>query len=178
MDKELTRYVNDHFAGSSGALLLVGEIARNHDDPDARRFFTELKGKIEEDRSTLGALLKRIEEEPSALMKAAGGIAARVGGLKLMWEKVEPGKLGMFEALEMLALGIQGKRLLWIIMREIQPWFPEWKDLNFQDLELEAIRQRDEVEEWRVRAGKASMVSGERVAERDGVRAGATHPRP
>ncbi|RYD35949.1 MAG: hypothetical protein EOP87_06390 [Verrucomicrobiaceae bacterium] len=162
MDNELTRYVNDHLAGSSGALLLVDEIASHHDDPEARLFFAELKDKIREDRDVLDGLLKRIAEEPSALMKVAGGIAARVGGLKLMWEKVEPGKLGMFEALEMLTLGIQGKRLLWTIMREIQPWFPEWTDLNFQELELEAIRQRDEVEEWRVRAGIDSLVSAER----------------
>jgi len=178
MDNELTRYVNDHLAGSSGALLLVDEIASHHDDPEARQFFDSLKGKIEEDRATLDGLLKRIAEEPSALMKAAGGIAARVGGLKLMWEKVEPGKLGMFEALEMLTLGIQGKRLLWIIMREIQPWFPEWKSLNFQELELEAIRQRDEVEEWRIRAGKDTLISGERRTEGDGVRTRIEQPQP
>lgn len=162
MDQELTRYINDHLAGSSGALLLVDEIAKQHDDPEAADFFTSLNGKIREDRKVLEGLLEMIDAQPSAIMKAAGGIAARVGGIKLMWEKVKPGELGMFEALEMLALGIQGKRLLWIVMRELQPWFPEWKRFNFQELELEALAQRDQVEEWRIRAAKDSLISEER----------------
>jgi hypothetical protein len=67
-----------------------------------------------------------------------------------MWEGFEPGELGLFEALEMLALGVQGKRLLWVALREIAPAYPAWKDVNFADLELEAIRQRDGVEAWRI----------------------------
>jgi len=165
MDDELTRYFNDHLAGSSGALLLVEEIAATHDDPEACEFFRRLKQDIGKDREVLEGLLKRIEKKPSVLLKAAGGVAARVGGLKLMWEKVKPGELGMFEALEMLALGIQGKRLLWVVMRDIQPWFPEWADVDFSGLELEAIRQRDQVEEWRLSAARESLLSPERMKE-------------
>lgn len=164
MDGELTRYINDHLAGASGALLLVEEIAKNHDDPEACAFFVDLKGNILEDRSRLESLLGRIEEEPSGILKAAGAIGARLGGIKLLWEKIEPGKLGMFEALEMLALGIQGKRLLWVVMQRIQPWFPEWRGLDFQELELDAIRQRDAVEEYRVSAAQDSLIGGERLA--------------
>jgi hypothetical protein len=72
----------------------------------------------------------------------------------------------MFEALEMLALGVQGKRLLWLVMQEIQPWFPEWSDYDFANLELEAIRQRDGVEVWRIEAAKESLISEKRRAER------------
>lgn len=70
----------------------------------------------------------------------------------------------MFEALEMLALGIQGKRLLWTVMQRIQPWFNEWGGLDFQQFELEAIRQRDAVEEYRVCAAQESLIEGERRA--------------
>ena len=164
MDQELTRYINDHLAGSSGALLLVDQLAEKHHDSEAKEFFIRLKGKIQEDRAMLESLLQRIERRPSALMKAAGGVAARVGGLKLMWEKVEPGELGMFEALEMLALGIQGKRILWCAIEEIRPWFPEWEGIDFASLELEAIKQRDGVEEWRLQAALGSLVSAERRA--------------
>jgi hypothetical protein len=105
MDKELERYLNDHLAGSSAALILIQEIADKSDDPDAKSFFRELKEEVEADRMLLGELQKSIGKEPSAVLKAAGNIAARVGGLKLMWEGIKPGSLGMFEALEMLALG-------------------------------------------------------------------------
>lgn len=159
MDQELERYLNDHLAGSSGALLLIDEIAEKSDYSDAKAFFRELKGKVEADRSLLGELQKSIDKEPSAILKAAGNIAARVGGLKLMWEGIKPGSLGMFEALEMLALGVQGKRLLWLALQEIQPWFPEWSEYDFTDLELEAVRQRDGIERWRIVAAKESLIS-------------------
>jgi hypothetical protein len=162
MDQELERYLNDHLAGSSGALLLIDEIAEKSDHPDARIFFHKLRKKVEADRALLGELQKAIDKEPSAILKAAGNIAARMGGLKLMWEGIEPGSLGMFEALEMLALGVQGKRLLWRVLQEIQPWFPEWSGYDFADLELEAIRQRDEVEAWRIKAARESLISEER----------------
>jgi hypothetical protein len=162
MDHSLSRYLNDHLAGSSGALLLIQDICENHDIPEAIEFFRDLKRKVSDDRALLEDLLKRIEREPSLLMKAAGGVAARVGGLKLMWEKVEPGQLGMFEALELLAIGIQGKRLLWLALSEISLWFEEWEGIDFRQLELEAIEQRDGVEAWRTEAASDALVSPER----------------
>ena len=162
MDQELTRYLNDHLAGSSGALLLIQELADSHDDPEAREFFLQFKEKVEADRSLLEDLLVRIGQNPSAFLKVAGAIAARIGGIKLMWEQIEPGKLGLFEALEMLALGVQGKCLLWVALREIAAWFPEWHDIDFVELELQAIQQRDEIESWRIQAGIDILADAER----------------
>ena len=118
MDQDLTRYLNDHLAGSSGAILLIQELAESHGSTEARGFFLDLMEKVEADRSLLADLLGRIGRNPSTLLQVAGGIAARIAGIKLMWEQVEPGKLGLFEALEMLALGVQGKRLLWVAIRQ------------------------------------------------------------
>lgn len=153
MDQELTRYLNDHLAGSSGALLLIRELADSHDDPEAREYFLQFKEEVEADRALLEDLLVRIGRHASGFHQLAGAIAARIGGFKLMWEHVEPGKLGLFEALEMLALGVQGKCLLWVALREISAWFPEWNDIDFVALELQAAQQRDEIESWRIQAG-------------------------
>lgn len=162
MDQELTRYLNDHLAGSSGALLLIQELADSHDEPEARGFFLQFKKKVEADRSLLEDLLVRIGQNPSVFLKVAGAIAARIGGIKLMWEQIEPGKLGLFEALEILALGVQGKCLLWVALREISPWFPEWHDIDFVKLEVQAIQQRDNIESWRIRAGIDILADVER----------------
>jgi hypothetical protein len=164
MDQEITRYLNDHLAGSSGALLLIQELADSHDAPEARKFFLQLKESVEADRAMLDGLLEKIGQDPSTLMKVAGGIAARAAGIKLMWERIEPGKLGLFEALEMLALGVQGKRLLWVALREIAAWFPEWNGVDFADLELRAIQQRDEIEFWRIQAAMDILADAERRA--------------
>jgi hypothetical protein len=162
MDQELTRYLNDHLAGSSGALLLIQELADSHGAPDAREFFLHLKQKVEADRSLLEDLLERIGQNPSTLLQVAGGIAARIAGIKLMWEQVEPGKLGLFEALEMLALGVQGKRLLWVVLKEIAGWYPEWNGIDFTELEQQAIHQRDDIEFWRIQAAKDILVDVDR----------------
>jgi hypothetical protein len=107
-------------------------------------------------------LFERIGQDPSALIKMAGGITARITSIKLMWEQIEPGKLGLFEALEMLALGVEGKRLLWGALREIAAWFPEWEGIDFDQLDLRAIQQRDGIEFWRIRAAKNILVDEER----------------
>lgn len=164
MDQELARYLHDHLAGSSGALLLIQELVDKHDCPEAREFFWDLKTKVTADRELLESLLEKIDQDRGALFKMAGSIAARVGGLKLLWEQVEPGKLGLFEALEMLALGVQGKRLLWIALSEIAPWFPEWEGIDFAELEREAIEQRDGIEAWRVEAATDILADAERRA--------------
>ncbi|RYD24318.1 MAG: hypothetical protein EOP88_00730 [Verrucomicrobiaceae bacterium] len=162
MDHELARYLHDHLAGSSGGLLLIQELAEKHDVPEAREFFVDLKGKVEADRDLLEDLLCRIGKDRGTFFKVVGDVAARVGGIKLLWEKVEPGKLGMFEALEMLAIGVQGKRLMWLALQEIAIWVPEWQGFDFASLELEAIRQRDGIEAWRIEAARDILADAER----------------
>jgi len=153
----LERYLNDHLAGASGALLVIDRIIDSQDSPEAEEFFRDLKSKVEDDRSRLEELLIAAGLSPSLLLKATGHVSARFGLMKLMWEGMEPGELGMFEALELLSLGIQGKRLLWLALHEIGGLFPEWSDFDFAALELDAIRQRDEVERWRIEAAVEAL---------------------
>jgi hypothetical protein len=162
MDDDITRYLNDHLAGSSGASLLIKRLADSHDEPEAREFFLSLQEKVEADRFLLEDLLVRIGKVPSGFLKMAGGIASRFVGIKLMWEQIEPGKLGLFEALEMLALGVQGKRLLWVALMEIADSFPEWDAIDFVELELQAIQQRDDIEFWRIQAALNILVVEDR----------------
>lgn len=164
MDKELTRYLNDHLAGSSAALLLIQEISDNHGVPEAQEFFQQLKEEVVIDQSLLENLLQKIGQNPSVFIKKAGEFAVRISNIKLMWEKVEPGKLGLLEAMEMLALGVEGKRMLWGSLRKIDAWFPEWDDVDFEELDLRAIQQRKDIEFWRIQAARDTLPDEERRA--------------
>ena len=126
MNDRLERYLNDHLAGATGALVIIDDLAARQTDPAEERFFRDLKSAVEEDRDLLKKLLKRADLEESTGQKRAGGITARAGRLKLLWEGMDPGELGIFEALEMLVLGIQGKRILWLMLGDIAPLFHEW----------------------------------------------------
>jgi hypothetical protein len=162
---ELERYLNDHLAGATGAILLIRHLIGTVEIPEARDFFKELNAEVEADRELLEELLVESGLKSSTVIKAAGGVTARLGLLKLMWEGLEPGKLGLFEALEMLALGVQGKCLLWLTMREIASGFPEWDGHDFEMLEMKAIKQRDGIESWRLAAARDSLPPMGRRAE-------------
>jgi hypothetical protein len=164
MDHELERYLNDHLAGSAGAVRLIDHLATCQEDPGETEFFRSLKSKVEADREQLRELLARAGLKESAALQAAGKLTAGAGNLKLKWEGMEPGELGMLEALEMLALGIQGKRLLWLMLAELAPAIPEWQGIPFAELELAAIEQRDAVEARRLRHGRDSLIDPRRRA--------------
>ncbi|HEY1120885.1 MAG TPA: hypothetical protein VGE67_04765, partial [Haloferula sp.] len=123
VDQNLQRYLNDHLAGSAGAVKLIDNLATRQEDPSEAEFFQMLKRKVEADRDQLRDLLTRVGLEESTALQVAGKLTVGASKLKLKWEGMEPGKLGMLEALEMLALGIKGKRLLWRLMAEITPAF-------------------------------------------------------
>lgn len=164
MSADLERYLNDHLAGSASAVITIRHLVETLDESDARDFFVQLGQKVEEDRALLEKLLTSAGMEVTVAIQVAGEVTGRVGFFKLMWEGFHPGSLGLFEGLEMLCLGIQGKRLLWVALKEIAVWFPEWNDVDFSKLELEAIAQRDGVEYWRVEAARDTLPSIERRA--------------
>ncbi|MEO5914076.1 MAG: pyridoxamine 5'-phosphate oxidase family protein [Luteolibacter sp.] len=162
MDGDLQRYLNYHLAGSVGAIQLIQHLVDTMDESEACDYFVQLKTKVENDQALLGKLLASAGMDTSTPIHVAGEVTGRIGLLKLTWDGFEPGSLGLFEGLEMLALGIQGKRLLWLALKEISRWFPEWSDVNFSELEREAISQRDGVERWRIEAARDTLPSGER----------------
>jgi hypothetical protein len=166
MDDKLNRYLNDHLAGSAGAVDLIESIAKCCEEGEDMSFYKELGHKVEQDRKILHELILATGKKSSGVLEAAGKMTAKAGRLKLKWEGLEPGELGLFEALEMLVLGIQGKRILWVVLRELQPWTPEWEDIDFAALEAEAIAQRDAVEERRVSAAMDALLSAERRAKK------------
>jgi len=164
MNQELERYLNDHLAGASGAILMIGHLVETLEKPQAVDFFRKLKTDVEGDRRLLEQLLATAGGKSSEVLKSTGRLTFRLGFLKLLWEGFKPGELGVFEALEMLSLGVQGKRLLWVTLQDVAGWYPEWEKFNFADLESEAIRQRDGVEFWRIESARDTFVSSERRA--------------
>ncbi|MCW1885054.1 hypothetical protein OKA04_09975 [Luteolibacter flavescens] len=169
MDDNLTRYLNDHLGGSAGAIGLIRSLAASACDTVEAAFFNDLERKVESDRTLLKDLISRLGESSSAMLEVAGSITGAASRLKLNWDGMEPGYLGRFEGMEVLALGIQGKRLLWVILAELAPFIPEWEGVDFAKLELDAIEQRDAVEDRRMEAGVDAMLE---VTRRHGIVSG------
>jgi hypothetical protein len=153
----LEHYLNDHLAGAAGALVLVEDLSKRENSGIDAEFFKRLHEQIYADRELLIRLMDLANMERSSLLQAVGGVTARIGRLKLAWEGFNPGELGLFEALEVLAIGIQGKRLLWHALAEVAADFEAWSEIGFAALAEKARNQRDEVEKKRLAVARQAL---------------------
>jgi hypothetical protein len=165
MNPALERYLNDHLAGSAGAVDLIEILADRCEDETERAFFSDLKEQVEQDRGVLEGLLEKSGSSGSGFLEAAGELTAKAARLKLRWEGLHPGSLGMLEAIEMLALGIEGKLRLWRLLSAVSGSAPEWQGIDFAALEESARAQGQAVEERRIRAGREALIDPVSAAE-------------
>lgn len=166
MKKGIATYLNDHLAGSSGALRLIESLTHDPADPDCE-FFTGLLQRVKEDRETLERLIAQSGYGINRARQWVGSCIARLGILRQSHNGLRFGQLGKFEILEILVLGIHGKHLLWNALAEVKHDFPAWEGFDFDALAETAADQRDGVEELRLREAVPALnrVSGKKPAQ-------------
>ncbi len=114
MEKLLGIYLNDHFAGATAGVELARRLrASNRDDPAFGPDLAEICAEIEADREALAAIMDRLEIGPSRLKPLAAVLAERLGRLKLNGRLWGYSPLSRLDELELLQLGVTGKRRLW-----------------------------------------------------------------
>jgi len=160
--QRLAVYANDHLAGATAALELLGRLASAPDAP-ASDVFARLYEDVLEDRRQLEALLARIGERASGVKQAAGWLAEKLARLKL-GAGAGDDALERFEALEILALGILGKRSLWRALGVVAATDPALAALDFARLEARADEQYARVERERLLLAPAALGSERRAA--------------
>ena len=152
----LGTYLNDHLAGSVGAIQLVERTIReNEGDPLAGRLSRVLE-RIREDQAVLQDLIERVGSSEDPLKKAGAWLAEKAGRVKLGGTD-EPRALSRMEVLETLTMGIHGKGALWRALRAVAPRHEVLQGLDFDLLERRAGEQHEEVEAMRLEAAKAIL---------------------
>jgi hypothetical protein len=116
-----------------------------------------MHGLVDEDRRVLRNLRARIGP-PSALKRALGWLAGMLSQAKL--DQKLSGPLGTLEALEILALGIQGKLALWSALRVAGN--SRLTGVDYERLSARARAQFDEVENRRLEAAHAVLADRQR----------------
>jgi hypothetical protein len=144
----LTTYLNDHLAGSVAALELLDHLIDSHEEPD-RAVLRELRNEISQDRQVLQRLLAR---------KTAAWLTEKLGRAKLQVDDPGTGELRRLEALEALALGIQGKLSLWRALAVLER-APHLVSLDLAQLQARATGQFDRVEQLRLRVARSALAS-------------------
>jgi hypothetical protein len=110
----LAIYLNDHLAGATvGRELARRAAGSNRADPVYGSFLKTLSEEIDEDRRSLLAIMSRLDVRVDRLKVLAGWGGEKVGRLKLNGRLRGYSPLSRLVELEGLALGVQGKLMLW-----------------------------------------------------------------
>lgn len=148
--EELNDYLNDHLAGSVGALELLDRLVEACQGKPLERFFRELRDDIQQDQEQLKELMQKLGVGESAIRKTGAWIAEKLSRPKIELGDGSTEETGIFLALEALVLGITGKRSLWRALQCASRAVPALARLDYSGLEKRAIEQCEKVEARRL----------------------------
>jgi hypothetical protein len=158
--EELIHYLNDHLAGSVGALELLDRLIEAYQGKPFERFLRDLRADIHEDQEQLKELIEKLGAQESAVRKAGAWIAEKLSRAKIDLGEGTKVEIGLFLALEALVLGITGKRSLWRALQAAVRTVPELARLDYAGLEKRAIEQCERVEAKRLEIARAVFKTG------------------
>ena len=157
----LAVYLNDHLAGAATALEILDSL-HEHEDSSLRMFAQGLRPAIEEDRDVLIRLMQGTSIAVSPVRRAIGWVAEKAATLKLWVDDPVDGRLRTFELVEVVALGIDGKRALWAVLASIANAVPGLRAADYVRLTHRADQQRAVVEARRLECAAAAFTTGAR----------------
>ena len=155
--KELTNYLNDHLAGSVGALELLDRLIDTYREKPLEQFFQSLRDDIHHDQEQLKELMQKLGAEESAVRKAGAWMVEKLSRGKIDLSEAPEGDIGLLLALEALVLGITGKRSLWRALQAASRTVPQLARLDYAGLEKRAIEQCERVEAKRLEAARTAF---------------------
>lgn len=114
MAEPLAIYLNDHLAGATLGVGLARRLrASNEQDTQFGPALAQVCAEIEADRETLKAAMDRLGVDRGKLKPLAAILGERLGRLKPNGQLRGYSPLSRLEELELLQLGVVGKRRLW-----------------------------------------------------------------
>lgn len=114
MGERLAIYLNDHLAGATVGVEIARRVrGSNEDDPDFGPALSEICAEIEADRETLKAAMDQLGIGQSKVKPLAAMFGERLGRLKPNGQLRGYSPLSRLDELEILQIGVAGKRRLW-----------------------------------------------------------------
>jgi len=129
-------YLNEHLAGATAGVELARRLrGSNEGDPEFGSALAEVCAEIEADRETLEAAMDRLGVGRSKLKPLAAVLGERAGRLKLNGQLRGYSPLSRLDELELLQIGVAGKRRLWRALEHTRAG-------ELPDLDLGALAER------------------------------------
>jgi len=154
-------YLNDHLAGAMLGSELAKQIRDRHQGTPLGDAMESIAPQIEEDRQVLIDLMERIGTSPNPVKQASGWIAEKASRLKFSGAMAGDADNGAFMALESLTLGVEGKRSLWTVLKEVAPQYPPLASTKLDELIDRAEAQHSALEHERLAAGRRALTSSD-----------------
>jgi len=177
--KHLSRYLNDHLAGSTTLINLLQHLEGTRRGKDMHWFLVTLRGDVLADRVSLEGVMERAQVKKHRHRRATAWLIEKLTRLKLRVDDKGDGALQFLEGLELVEIGIEGKRELWRALAATSERMPFLKGIEFGNLIQRADEQHDRVEALRVETAKAALVGdGNHRDKVDAAPAGGRTPAP
>jgi hypothetical protein len=158
MSDPLATYLQDHMAGAMMGVEILEALRDQHSGEPLGRFAADLLVEVEADRDVLQRILDRVGGS-SLIKEATAWVGEKISRLKL--SRQAGGELGTFEALEALALGILGKRSLWMALITVAAQDDRIDTPDLEQLVTRSQSQYERVEERRLLAARAALTPTE-----------------
>jgi uncharacterized coiled-coil protein SlyX len=156
-NEHLGTYLNDHLAGAAAALELMQHLEQAQVGTPLSSFFAELRAEVTQERQQLEALMARLQIDQSRTRKALGWLGEKMAVLKLQLDDEADGELALFEGLEAVTIGLEGKRALWETLAIVAEDVPELQGLDYTAVIQRAKEQHQRAEVVRRDAAKAAF---------------------
>jgi len=156
----LATYLNDHLAGAVAAIEMLEQLEHQYAGSPVGRFATGLRVDVEADRKELEALVRRLGVSESGTRKATAWLTEQVARLKLRFDDPAGGALRLLESIEIVALGIEGKRALWgSLAAAAERGATALQGIDYARLTERADEQRRRAETVRLEAARAALTA-------------------
>src|SRR5262245_48124231 len=146
-------YLNDHLAGSAAAIQHVDRMRTREPETELGHVLQALRLEVSEDRGVLERVIAALGGSPNPVKRAGALGAEMLASLRMQMPFLGAGstEATRLEELEMLSLGIEGKRLLWKTLEELKASDMRLEGFDFAELERRATGQRERLERFRLR---------------------------
>ena len=156
MEPLIAIYLNDHLAGATAGVELARRLrASNRDAPEFGPTLTDVCAEIESDRETLTAVMDRLDVGKSKLKPLLAVLGERLGRLKLNGQLRGYSPLSRLDELELLQIGVAGKRRLWRALEQTRA--DELSSFDLGALGERATEQLRRLEELHLKAAALAL---------------------
>jgi hypothetical protein len=156
-NEHIATYLNDHLAGSVVAVELMEDLEAAYAERPIASFIAGLRVEVEADVEELKRIMSSLEISESRTRKASAWLTEKFTELKLRLDDPTHGDLRLFESLEALSLGIEGKKSLWLALSAAAEDSPGLHIAEYEHLKQRAEDQRRRVEERRLETAKSAL---------------------